>query len=65
MNAVPLKFMLVVGLLFIGTIVAAAFSYSGYSEAVSTCVEANKQITENDLGFMAFNWSVSCGSGVE
>jgi hypothetical protein len=54
------KYLLLVIFLTVTFLMAAAFSYSGYSKSVQDCRDSGGTVTEDQLGFLAVTWSVSC-----
>ncbi|WP_239701586.1 hypothetical protein [Mammaliicoccus sp. D-M17] len=53
----------VIGLIILVMLnIGIVFSFNGFVEAKNACVDNNGTITEQDIGLLGFNWSISCES---
>lgn len=53
----------IIGLIILAMInIGIVFSFNGFVEAKNACVTNNGTITEQDIGLLGFNWSISCES---
>ncbi|PSL43288.1 hypothetical protein B0H94_111113 [Salsuginibacillus halophilus] len=55
-----LRMIIISSMLLLTVLIGSAFSYHGYSTAVTECSNNDGIVTENQLGILAFNWSVTC-----